>query len=942
MGQLKDVAMGVTLSCGGGADKRDNDKSGGVVLTKTKEDEEMRVPRMKLMSMIAVGSAFLSIAAQASLYTPVTNTPGGIDPRIQFYGSSTPSNGVVTLNWSGCLGPYEAETSTNLVTWTPVGVVTHVFSRALQSMSLPTNLPSGAGIYYRIAGPEPQYRGSTQCGYCHTQIASDWLWTPHASAFSALSDPGVPAGSSTNSACLPCHTVGYGFGLSTGFVDTNTTPTRMNVQCENCHGPASGHAGAQNTPAVTLDSKLCGGCHNGSDPANHSVFQDWETAGHAEVLEDVTMALTNSDLATSQGRMGNCGFCHSGAVRLALLKSAGALPSGQEAAEIAQTCVVCHDPHNEHLENGGYHLRNPMSSTNAYSFATSQTGQPAYGASAATNYAVAYSNFTVQYKPAVQICAQCHNGRGAAYTSNSRPPHHSPQYNMLLGNLGVTTNTIPVPSTNSTAYQSPHAIVVSNQCAHCHMKKDVSGLHAEHKFDPDISTNTCGPCHADPVTLVDTVQADISNRLYGVVGQLRTWASTCASASLYKYESNAWEFTTMGTLSSASSYTNVGPNSTEQRLIPVNIQKARFNAYLVYHDQSLGVHNAQYARYLLGVASNYVNATIAAAGTLDANLSGISPATATVYADGVTNKTITVQARDASGKNMTGGGAAIAFTLTGVGTLSNTNDNLNGTYTALWTAPAAAGAGKATIKATLNGTLVGSTVVATQSLITVVGPTSPTNSTVTPSTTTVYTDPADGVTSRVVTVQMRDSNRNNRFSNGGEVVVFSALLGTVGPASYTSNGLFAATYYAPAAPGSGIDVVTATLNGTNVGGATSSSTSCVVTITGPADASHSTLTPATATNTANGVSSQTITVQARDVNNRNRTTGGSTVVFSATAGSMGPTLDKTNGTYTAVWTAPSFSWSTSNAVISATLGGQPVGTAVSASNCVISLTAPWH
>lgn len=31
MGQLKDVAMGVTLSCGGGADKRDNDKSGGVV-----------------------------------------------------------------------------------------------------------------------------------------------------------------------------------------------------------------------------------------------------------------------------------------------------------------------------------------------------------------------------------------------------------------------------------------------------------------------------------------------------------------------------------------------------------------------------------------------------------------------------------------------------------------------------------------------------------------------------------------------------------------------------------------------------------------------------------------------------------------------------------------------------------------------------------------------
>jgi hypothetical protein len=42
----------------------------------------------------------------------------------------------------------------------------------------------------------------------------------------------------------------------------------------------------------------------------------------------------------------------------------------------------------------------------------------------------------------------------------------------------------------------------------------------------------------------------------------------------------------------------------------------------------------------------------------------------------------------------------------------------------------------------------------------------------------------------------------------------------------------------------------------------------------------------TATIAADGTSTQVITVQARDVNNNNRTTGGSTVVFSATSGTL--------------------------------------------------------
>ena len=49
-----------------------------------------------------------------------------------------------------------------------------------------------------------------------------------------------------------------------------------------------------------------------------------------------------------------------------------------------------------------------------------------------------------------------------------------------------------------------------------------------------------------------------------------------------------------------------GPSSTDQVKIPEAIRQARFNLYMVGYDQSLGVHNADYTRYLLMDASNKV------------------------------------------------------------------------------------------------------------------------------------------------------------------------------------------------------------------------------------------------------------------------------------------------------------------------------------------------
>ena len=76
--------------------------------------------------------------------------------------------------------------------------------------------------------------------------------------------------------------------------------------------------------------------------------------------------------------------------------------------------------------------------------------------------------------------------------------------------------------------------------------------------------------------------------------------------------------------------------------------------------------------------------------------------------------------------------------------------------------------------------------------------------------------------------------------------------------------------------------------------------------TGAADAAQSTLTPTSATLTANGTATQVLTVQAKDANGNNLTVGGATVTItrSSGTGAIGSVTDNGNGTYTATVTAP--------------------------------------
>ncbi len=132
-------------------------------------------------------------------------------------------------------------------------------------------------------------------------------------------------------------------------------------------------------------------------------------------------------------------------------------------------------------------------------------------------------------------------------------------------------------------------------------------------------------------------------------------------------------------------------------------------------------------------------------------------------------------------------------------------------------------------------------------------------------------------------------------------------------------------------PGSSTVIATASMSGATLSGTAGD------TVITP-DAAHSTLSPATATITADGMSTQVLTVQVRDANSNNVTSGGSAVVISLSTGTgtIGSTTDNANGTYSATVTSPT---ALGSGTFAATLDGIAVGTAVAASNSVVTYGA---
>ncbi len=413
-----------------------------------------------------VASAGLSAGAQGVQHLGVVQ-PGGFPGLPVMNGIQRTTNGV-QIFWDGPSGYYQVWQKIHLTdpAWLAVGT-----SFNLNRTATITTLYSND--FFRVSGPSPHYAGSQVCAGCHAGVHTTVMNTEHAGAF--ISTLFVAQGGQTNASCLACHTVGY--GLPTGFASASKTPLLEGVQCESCHGPAANHAANPDDPTaipqMELAAQVCGGCHNARfAPAqvafeHPSFFEDWNASPHGAVVPDVL-----ASMSSSTANISSCGRCHSGSARLALLAGQNPSVTLTNDYNVAITCAVCHDPHAQHVWtnvlNGVIQFTNPLTG-NGIVITNNQLG-PFYTnqlrcAFASTNDFVLTTSdvFANKYNPNINVCAQCHNDRGAAWTDTSRSPHHSPQYNMMLGTVGE------LESGASTGFPSTHSRL-EMQCAGCHMQ----------------------------------------------------------------------------------------------------------------------------------------------------------------------------------------------------------------------------------------------------------------------------------------------------------------------------------------------------------------------------------------------------------------------------------------------------------------------------------------
>ncbi|RMF18247.1 MAG: hypothetical protein D6758_04605 [Gammaproteobacteria bacterium] len=121
------------------------------------------------------------------------------------------------------------------------------------------------------ASAKSPYAGTEACAGCHVAASEAWKNSNHAHAFEQLEK----VNKQFDANCIGCHTVG--FGEPGGFIDPQSTPERMNVQCESCHGPAKAHveSGGQVKLAEVLGEQgpVCLQCHT----PEHSPSFDFET-----------------------------------------------------------------------------------------------------------------------------------------------------------------------------------------------------------------------------------------------------------------------------------------------------------------------------------------------------------------------------------------------------------------------------------------------------------------------------------------------------------------------------------------------------------------------------------------------------------------------------------------------------------------------------------------
>lgn len=408
------------------------------------------------------------------------------------------------------------------------------------------------------SGLTGKFLGAEACSLCHSNLHEQWSKTNHAGALETLE----AIGQGSNSACLVCHTVGY--GQPGGFVDRATTNTLAGVGCENCHGAGLDHrsnvADKNMRPPKSISASVCGQCHN---DAHHPTFEEWSDSEHASIPASVASRFAEGRSLTS------CGVCHSGDFRQAFFVEgeedtpddllAGVSPDNMNGI----VCATCHDPHERtgkaFLPEEGHDIQ--------LRFPQVAFPLPSNDIDDATN------------PERFNICGQCHHSRGRTWEATSRGPHHSVQANMYAGEMPIPDGTLPLVESNRTV----HAFV-PKQCSTCHMQHRIfvsedEPAHTGHKFAvvDTVGCSTIG-CHPTPEAAasdLEALQAEVQTALDSIASRLG--------------DVSTWEYSSGG-----------GPE--DQASLSDEIKQIRFLYHYVLSDGSLGPHNPEYIRAILDKA----------------------------------------------------------------------------------------------------------------------------------------------------------------------------------------------------------------------------------------------------------------------------------------------------------------------------------------------------
>ncbi len=328
---------------------------------------------------------------------------------------------------------------------------------------------------------------------------------------------------------------------------------------------------------------------------------------------------------------------------------------------------------------------------------------------------------------------------------------------------------------------------------------------------------------------------------------------------------------------------------------------------------------------ITGMASNA--SVWLSAYTLSGVHTGVTPLTGSVVsggATGVTNSVAGVAASSWAAMNGIYAESSGTFTVTGTGGTPVIAANTNDTSVADMGYVAGISVGTDTFTYNLASGGGGSQKMA---LVTAVftpasaGILSPANSMITANPSSI---PANGTSTSTITVQARDTLGNN-MTTGGAAINLNASAGALGGVTDNANGTYTAMLTSASSPGTA--TITGTMNGSAIGYSTN------VIFVGLASAANTVITANPGSLVANGSSTATVTVQAKDSFGKNLLTSGGTVVLNTTSGTLGAVTDNNNGTYTAILTSPNIPASSTNnpgsAAITGTISGAAIGTPAS-------------